>query len=129
MCAGWVDSLIRHRYARKFTPRKPESKWSTANRQRHARLKASGRLMPAGLNRAPTDRTSDAPGPLPSRVPRDIQDALRQRPSARSKFESLAPSHRRKYIGWIDSAKQQDEEEAAPRRSEEHTSELQSLAY
>jgi uncharacterized protein YdeI (YjbR/CyaY-like superfamily) len=110
LCFGWVDSLIKRlddaRYARKFTPRQPDSKWSTANRKRYAQLKASGRLMPAGLNRAPTDRSYDAPRPSPSKVPQYIQDALRKRPTASSYFESLAPSYRRMYIGWIDSAKQ-----------------------
>src|SRR5438045_2062466 len=44
LCFGWIDSLIRRidddRYARKFTPRKLDSRWSTANRKRYARLKA-----------------------------------------------------------------------------------------
>ena len=58
LCFGWIDSLIKRldddRYARRFTPRKTHSKWSTSNRKRYAQLKASGRLTPAGLNRAPT---------------------------------------------------------------------------
>ena len=111
LCFGWVDSLIKRlddaRYARKFTPRKPDSKWSTANRQRYAQLKASGRLKPAGLNRAPTDRSYDAPMPSSSKVPQYIQKALRSRPRARSYFESLAPSYQRMCVGWIDSAKQE----------------------
>jgi len=111
LCFGWVDSLIKRLddacYARKFTPRKPDSKWSTANRRRYAQLKASERLMPAGLNRAPTDRSYDAPGPSFSMVPQYIQEALRKHPAASSYFESLAPSYRRRYIGWIDSAKQE----------------------
>ena len=112
LCFGWVDSLIKRlddaRYARKFTPRTPHSKWSTVNRKRYAQLQASGRLMPAGLNRAPTDRGYDAPRPSASKVPQYIQEALRKRPRAWSYFESLAPSYRRMYIGWIDSAKQQE---------------------
>ena len=112
LCFGWVDSLIKRlddaRYARKFTPRKADSKWSTINRKRYAQLQASGRLMPAGLNRAPTDRSGDAPRPSPSMVPQYIQAALRKHPTAWSFFESLAPSYRRMYIGWIDSAKQQE---------------------
>src|SRR4249920_604992 len=72
LCFGWVDSLIKRldeaRYARKFTPRKPDSKWSTANRKRYAQLKASRRLTPHGLNRAPTARGYDAPRPFPSKV-------------------------------------------------------------
>src|SRR5215467_7286694 len=50
LCFGWVDSLIKRldddRYARKFTPRQPDSKWSDINRKRWAELKASGRMQP-----------------------------------------------------------------------------------
>jgi uncharacterized protein YdeI (YjbR/CyaY-like superfamily) len=110
LCFGWIDSLIRRideaRYARKFTPRKPDSKWSTANRKRYAQLQAGGRLMRAGLKRAPTPRSGDAPRLSPSHVPQYLQQALRSDPAAWRYFESLAPSYRRMYIGWIDSAKQ-----------------------
>jgi uncharacterized protein YdeI (YjbR/CyaY-like superfamily) len=111
LCFGWVDSLIKRlddaRYARKFTPRKPDSRWSVVNRKHYARLKASGRLKPPGLNRAPTDRSYDAPPP-PSMIPGYIQEALQRSPTAWRNFESLAPSYRRNYIGWIDSAKRQE---------------------
>ena len=111
LCVGWVDSLVKRlddvRYARKFTPRKLDSKWSALNRKHYARLKASGRLKPAGLDRAPTDRGYDAP-PSPSTIPEYIQKALLRKPIAWRNFESLAPSYRRNYIGWIDSAKQQE---------------------
>ena len=110
LCFGWVDSLIKRlddaRYARKFTPRKPESKWSTLNRRRYAQLEATGRLMSAGLDRAPTNNVYHKPPRSFSRVPRYMQDALRKSPIAANHFKDLAPSHRRRYIGWIDSAKQ-----------------------
>src|ERR1035438_7518925 len=110
LCFGWIDSLVKRldddRYARKFTPRKPDSRWSAANRKRFAQLQASGRLTPAGLKRAPTDRSGDAPRPSLAKVPQYIQQALRSRPAAENYFESLAPSCRRMYIAWIDSAKQ-----------------------
>lgn len=61
LCFGWVDSLIKRldddRYARKFTPRKPTSKWSDLNRKRWAELKAAGLLAAPGLAAAPTDNT------------------------------------------------------------------------
>src|ERR1700730_2918114 len=86
LCFGWIDSLIRRlddaRYARKFTPRKADSRWSTANRRRYAELKSSGRMMPAGSNRAPTGRSGDAPRPSPSKVPQYIQKELKRRPRA-----------------------------------------------
>src|SRR5919199_348184 len=59
LCFGWIDSLIKRldndRYARKFTPRQPTSKWSDSNRKRWAELKRAGLLRPAGLAAAPTD--------------------------------------------------------------------------
>ena len=119
LCFGWIDSLIKRldddRYARKFTPRKPDSRWSAANRKRFAQLQASGRLAPAGWQRAPTDR-SYTPRPSPSNVPQYIQQALESRPAAWNYFASLAPSYRRLYIAWIDSAKQ---EETKTRRLQE----------
>jgi uncharacterized protein YdeI (YjbR/CyaY-like superfamily) len=112
LCFGWIDSLIKRldddRYARKFTPRKPDSRWSASNRKRYAQLKASGRLTRAGLERAPTDRRYDARRPSPSKVPQYIQQALRSRPRAWNHFERLAPSYRRMYIAWIDSAKREE---------------------
>ena len=110
LCFGWVDSLIKRlddaRYARKFTPRTPDSKWSTANCKRYAQLQAAGRLAAAGLNRAPTGRSGDAP--RPSKVPAYIENALKECPLAWSNFESLPPSHQRAYAGWIDSAKREE---------------------
>lgn len=76
LCYGWIDSLIKRidddRYARKFTPRKPDSAWSTANRKRYESLKAAKKLKPPGIERAPTDRSRDAP--RPSKVPSYIED-------------------------------------------------------
>jgi len=120
LCFGWIDSLIKRldddRYARKFTPRKPDSRWSDVNRKRFSELKASGRMMPAGLKRPPTDRSYDAPPTVPAKVPPYIQKALKGQPAAAKYFESLAPSHRRMYVMWIDSAKR---EETKARRLEE----------
>jgi len=114
LCFGWVDSLVKRlgdsRYARKFTPRKANSRWSTINRKRYAALKASGRLKPSGIERAPTDR-SYAPRPryqMPATLPGHIQAAFRKHAAARRYFEGLAPSHRRRYVGWIESAKREE---------------------
>ncbi|MDQ6886579.1 MAG: YdeI/OmpD-associated family protein [Gemmatimonadota bacterium] len=115
LCFGWVDSLVKRlddrRYARKFTPRRADSRWSTINRKRYAALEASERLTPAGINRAPTGRSYGPLPPrfeMPSEVPAYIQTALRKHPPALRHFEALAPSHRRRYLGWIESAKQDE---------------------
>ena len=63
LCFGWIDSIIKRiddaQYARKFTPRKADSKWSLINRQRYADLKSLGLLAPAGLERGATGRGKD----------------------------------------------------------------------
>ena len=123
LCFGWVDSLVKRldesRYARKFTPRTADSRWSTINRKRYAALKAAGRLQPSGINCPPTDHSYGTRPPrfqMPAMVPRYIQIALTKHPAAWRYFEGLAPSHRRRYIGWIESAKR---EETKARRLQE----------
>lgn len=115
LCFGWVDSLVKRlddrRYAVKFTPRREDSRWSAVNRKRYAALKAAGRLHPAGIKRPPTDRTYDQRPPrfkMPATLPPYIQAALKKQPAALHTFEALAPSHRRRYIGWIESAKRDE---------------------
>lgn len=115
LCFGWIDSIIRRlddaRYARKFTPRKADSKWSTANRRRYADLESRGLLAAPGLKRPPTSRSGDAPRPPVSVIPSYITEALKTNPRAWQYFEQLAPSYRRAYVGWIESAKREETKE------------------
>ena len=115
LCFGWVDSLVKRlddrRFARKFTPRRADSRWSDVNRKRYAQLKAQGRLKPPGIARPPSSRGS-APRParisLPQELPEYIQAALKKHPKALRHFEALSPSHRRRYFAWIESAKREE---------------------
>ena len=68
------------------------------------------RIRAAGINRAPTDRAMVRPPrfKMPSKLPADIETALRRRPAGVRDFEALAPSHRRQYVGWIESAKREE---------------------
>ncbi len=113
LCFGWIDSILRRlddrRYAQKFTPRKANSVWSTANRRRYADLARRGLLAGPGLERSPTARSGDAP--RVSSIPAYIRERLDGSPRARKHFDELAPSYRRAYVGWIDSAKRQETKE------------------
>src|SRR5260370_18725158 len=87
LCYGWIDSLIKRidddRYARKFTPRKPGSKWSTINRKRYTELAAAGRLKAAGKKRAPRAGADHGPMPtVPQKLPENIAQALGNHPAA-----------------------------------------------
>jgi len=115
LCFGWVDSLVKRldvvRYGRKFTPRKADSKWSSINRRRYEDLKSRGLLAAPGFKRAPTSRSGDAPRPSLSATPPYIEEGLKAHPRAQRFFERLAPSYRRAYVGWIDSAKTSETKE------------------
>jgi uncharacterized protein YdeI (YjbR/CyaY-like superfamily) len=112
LCFGWIDSIVRRvddaRYARKFTPRKADSKWSTANRRRYADLKSLGALAPPGLRRSPTSRSGDAPRPALREIPPYIEETLQSNQRAWKYFQHLAPSYQRAYVGWIDAAKREE---------------------
>ena len=115
LCHGWVDSLIKRidddRFARKFTPRKPDSRWSEVNRKRYAELEAAGRLKPPGIARPPGAKGS-APKPkrveLPAKLPSYIQAALRKNAAAHRRYEALSPAHQRQYFAWIETAKREE---------------------
>jgi uncharacterized protein YdeI (YjbR/CyaY-like superfamily) len=124
LCYGWIDSLIKRidddRYARKFTPRRADSTWSTANLKRYAALKASNRLAAPGLERGPDGkRVVDAPSPvsLSAGVPAYIVRAFKQDGRAWKCFESLAPSYRRRYVVWIDIAKREETKQSRLREA------------
>lgn len=120
LCFGWIDSLIKRldddRYARKFTPRKPTSKWSAINRQRWADLQAVGQLTAAGLAAAPTANTYGARPKIPD-LPAYFADALKVSPKAWAFFNTLAPSYRRHFVVWIHMAKRPETREKRIRES------------
>lgn len=115
LCFGWVDSLVKRlderRFARKFTPRRPDSRWSAKNRGKYETLKASGRLKTPGIERPPTERgygPRPVRLPIPAKLPAYIESALSKRPSALRHFEALSPAQRRRYLAWIESAKRDE---------------------
>jgi uncharacterized protein YdeI (YjbR/CyaY-like superfamily) len=114
LCFGWIDSLVKRldddRYARKFTPRKPTSKWSDPNRQRWAELKAAGALTGAGLAAAPTENRY-APKPRIPALPAYIAKAFKANGKAWTFFQKLPSTARRQYVVWIHIAKQPETRE------------------
>src|SRR5262249_40610915 len=116
LCYGWIDSLVRRldddRYARKFTPRNPGSRWSAINRKRYAELEKAGRLKAPGQARSPaTGGSYDSIPHVPEKLPSWIAKGLRASPEAWSFFKTLTPREQRLYMGWIWLAKRDETKE------------------
>jgi uncharacterized protein YdeI (YjbR/CyaY-like superfamily) len=71
----------------------------------------------AGLERPPTSRSGDAPRPSLSTIPAYMEAAFKADARAWNYFEQLAPSCKRAYIGWIDSAKRDQTKETRLREA------------
>lgn len=115
LCFGWIDSIIQkideEKYARKFTPRTNTQKWSASNLRRVHKMISEGRMTEAGLRCIDPAVLARSPQEL-ERVDdaaafEQVKDMLRQHPQAWQNFIHLAPSHQRRYLGWISSAKGQ----------------------
>lgn len=115
LCFGWVDSLIQkideEKYARKFTPRRPGSKWSELNKHLAARLVREGRMTEAGLARLEFN-LQEAPATRPKRpelpLPDWLKAGLMTSATAWENFTKLPASHQRNYILWISDAKREE---------------------
>lgn len=113
VCFGWIDGVRRsiddERYTHRFTPRKPVSTWSAANRERAAKMIRDGLMTSAGhkaIRQAKRAGTWDAPAAtIDISVPPELAEFMRTNEKAASFFESLAPSYRTQFTGWINSAK------------------------
>jgi len=100
---GWVDGQLGrvddHFFKVRFTPRRPRSAWSQANRQRVEKLEQAGRMRPAGLSQvelAKADGRWDAAyaGQSQAVPDADLQAALDADPAARQLFDALDAANR-----------------------------------
>ncbi len=115
LCFGWIDSNIQkideEKYARKFTPRGPASRWSELNKRRVAKMIQAGKMTQAGLAKITykiTDRHNKTYKPQPKKkvpVPGFLKRALMANKKAWLNFVNLAPSYRRIYVLWVSDAK------------------------
>ncbi len=130
LCYGWIDSLVRKlddvRYARKFTPRKPKSVWSDLNKKRVAKLIKEKRMTKIGqalIDAAKVDGSWDDKPPVTKialEIHPDFGKALDKNKKARTFFDNLAPSHRKRFIQWINAAKRDATRERRIKEAIEH---------
>ena len=117
LCHGWIDGQARRRddatYRQRFTPRRKRSAWSKRNTGIVERLRAEGRMHPAGhaeVERAKADGRWEAAyaGPATIEVPPDLTEALAAEPKAQAMFETLNSQNRYAILYRIATAKRAD---------------------
>ena len=100
---GWIDGqkapLDEAWWLQRFTPRKPRSRWSKANRDRAERLIAEGAMQPAGLRQVELARADGRWDPAhdsqrAATVPDDLRAALAANPAAEAFFATLDATNR-----------------------------------
>jgi uncharacterized protein YdeI (YjbR/CyaY-like superfamily) len=117
LCVGWIDGIRRSlgddAYTIRFTPRRPNSVWSSVNVARVAVLAEEGRMTPAGV--AAYERRSDNRTGVYSSEQREMpefdadQRALFEASAdAWSFFQAQPLGYRRTATWWVVSAKRAD---------------------
>lgn len=116
VCFGWIDGLKRRlddeRYAHRFTPRKPDSRWSESNRERLARMRERGLMSPAGENAVAASIRSGAweksASSAPVEAPAELLAAIDADEEVRAGWAALSRGQQRRYEVWVGMAKRDE---------------------
>ena len=120
LCFGWIDGIKKRiddeRYMHRFTPRRANSRWSPTNIELARKLIASGEMTDAGLaafnnRRVYDDGVEQAKRAQPVELAPEFEKALKANDAAWQNFSELAPSYRKNYVGWLQSAKRPETRE------------------
>jgi uncharacterized protein YdeI (YjbR/CyaY-like superfamily) len=114
LCHGWIDGQLdtfdADHWLVRFTPRRPNGKWSQVNRERALALIKLGRMRPAGMReieQARLDGRWEAAYAPQSKatVPEDLQSALDRNPAAKRRFDRLDSRNRYAIMHRVQDAK------------------------
>lgn len=112
LCFGWIDGLVRRvddeRHMQRFTPRRKGSVWSAVNLRRFARLVEQGLVTDAGHAAGPKAGTkvAEVSWLRPDVIPGDVARLIGRNKRALKNLKAMAPSYRKHFVHFIDSAKQ-----------------------
>lgn len=108
LCFGWIDSTVKSldekRTVQRFSPRKPNSKYSQANKERLRKLVKQRKVIKAvretlgGI----LDETVE--------VPEDILQAIKANQQAWENFQKFSDAYKRIRISFIDGARKRPAE-------------------
>jgi len=108
LCFGWIDSTLKtldeNRSAQRFSPRKPKSKYSAANKERLRKLIKQRKVI---------KEVRETLGDILDEkfeVPKDILKAIKGNKEAWNSFQKFSDAYIRIRIGFIDGARKRPEE-------------------
>jgi uncharacterized protein YdeI (YjbR/CyaY-like superfamily) len=108
---GWIDGVIRRidddRYAQRWTPRRPKSKWSLVNKQIVLRHIADGELRPLGFAAVEAakasgewERAYTVQPPTPT--PDDLKARLKASPPAKENQRRVSRTRWDRWLAWLE---------------------------
>lgn len=108
LCFGWIDSTVKsldeERFAQRFSPRRPASKYSQTNLERLRKLIALGKVRKevlATLGNLPLGKVE---------IPPDILRALKTNPKAWKNFRKYSDAYQRIRVAYVHAARNRPEE-------------------
>ena len=108
LCFGWIDSTFKtldgKRTAQRFSPRKKNSKYSPANKERLRKLIKQRKVI-----KAVRDTLGDL-SPEKFEIPTDILKAIKANKEAWKHFQKFSDAYKRIRIGFIDGARKRPAE-------------------
>lgn len=108
LCYGWIDSTVKtiddEKYAQKFSPRKPGSKYSPANKERLRSLLKQKKIIKEVRESLPDLGEEDFV------IPDDILAELKANKQAWKNFQKFSDAYKRIRIGFIEGARKRPAE-------------------
>lgn len=108
LCFGWIDSIVKtldeKRTAQRFSPRKPKSKYSPANKERLRNLIKQRKVI---------KEVRETLGDISEEkfeIPKDILKAIKADEEAWKNFQKFSNAYKRIRIGFIDGSRKRPEE-------------------
>jgi uncharacterized protein YdeI (YjbR/CyaY-like superfamily) len=117
ICHGWVDGQLasgdEKTFLRKFTPRRPKSRWSKRNVEIATKLMEQGRMRSSGLAAVLTAQAAgnwDAAyaSQANMEIPPDLASAFVATPEAKTMFAGLSAANRYSILYRIAAAQRSD---------------------
>ena len=108
LCFGWIDSTVRtideQRFAQRFSPRKPKSKYSPANKERLRSLLKQKKVI---------KEVRETLGDLAAEkfvISKDILTEIKSNKQAWQHFQKFSAAYKRIRIGFIEGARKRPAE-------------------